>query len=189
MPQITQRICGICPVSHHLAASKACDAVARVQPTRTAQLLRELMHMGQTAQSHGMHFFHLAAPDLLFGFDSDPATRNVFRIIDENPQLALKAVNLRRFGQQIIERLGGKRVHTNFAVTGGVNAPLTEQDRKAIAAELKTMTQIGKEAVRIAKDGWNRTRKQRTALHPFLPTTWEWWIRRAACSSMTEKSA
>ena len=150
MPQITQRICGICPISHHLAASKACDAVARVEPTRTAKLLRELMHMGQTVQSHGMHFFHLAAPDLLFGFDSDPATRNVFRIIKENPKLALKAVNMRRYGQQIIEKLGGKRVHANFAVPGGVNAPLTEGDRKTMASELKAMTAIAQEAINIA---------------------------------------
>lgn len=152
MPQITQRICGICPISHHLAAAKTCDAVSRVLPTHTAALLRELMHMGQVVQSHGMHFFHLAAPDLLFGFDADPATRNVFRIIKENPALALKAVNLRRFGQQIIERLGGKRVHTNFAVAGGVNAPLTKENRKAIALEIKTMTEISQEAIIIAKD-------------------------------------
>ena len=77
MPQITQRICGICPVSHHLAAAKACDHVARVEPTLTAKLLRELMHMGQVVQSHGLHFFHLAAPDLLLGFDADPAERKI----------------------------------------------------------------------------------------------------------------
>ena len=132
MPQITQRICGICPVSHHLAAAKACDAVARVEPPRPANLLRELMHMGQIIQSHGMHFFHLAAPDLILGFDADPAERNVFGIVKANPELAIKAVNLRRYGQQIIERLGGgKRVHPNFAVPGGVNAPLSMQDRDA----------------------------------------------------------
>jgi len=129
MTQITQRICGICPVSHHLAAAKACDGVARTEPTRPAKLLRELMHMGQLVQSHGMHFFHLAAPDLVLGFDADPAERNVFGIIKADPQLALKAVNLRRFGQQIIEKLGGKRVHPNFAVPGGVNAPLPEGSR------------------------------------------------------------
>ncbi len=106
MPQITQRICGICPVSHHLAAAKACDAIERVEPPRPAKLLRELMHMGQMVQSHGMHFFYLAAPDLVLGFDADPAIRNVIGIIRANPELALKAVNLRRFGQQIIERLG-----------------------------------------------------------------------------------
>ncbi|MEN6622580.1 MAG: Ni/Fe hydrogenase subunit alpha [Smithella sp.] len=159
MTQISQRICGICPISHHLAAAKAGDAIARIEPTRPAKLLRELMHMGQLVQSHAMHFFHLAAPDLLFGFDADPATRNVFRIIRENPALALKAVNLRRSGQQIIERLGGKRIHANFTVIGGVNAPLSEENRKAIAAELPAMLDIGKEALNIAK-GWLEANKE-----------------------------
>ncbi|MFN2291044.1 MAG: Ni/Fe hydrogenase subunit alpha [Anaerolineae bacterium] len=152
MTQITQRICGICPVSHHLAAAKAADAVAGVKPPRPAALLRELLHMGQVVQSHGMHFFHLAAPDLIFGFDADPAQRNVFGIIEANPQLALKAVNLRRYGQQIIERLGGKRVHPNFAVAGGVNAPLSVTDREVMASERETMIGYVQEAIAIAKD-------------------------------------
>jgi NAD-reducing hydrogenase large subunit len=151
MTQITQRICGICPVSHHLASAKAGDAVAGVTPPRPAVLLRELLHMGQYVQSHSMHFFHLAAPDLVFGFDADPATRNVFGIVQANPQLALKAVNLRRFGQQIIERLGGKRVHPNLTVPGGVNGPLSSANRDAIAAELETMTGYALEAIAIAK--------------------------------------
>jgi NAD-reducing hydrogenase large subunit len=106
-----------------------------------------------------MHFFHLAAPDLLLGFDADPAERNVFGIIKANPELALKAVNLRRYGQQIIERLGGgKRVHPNLCVPGGVNAPLSIPDRDAIAAELDTMIEIGKVAVNIARS-WLESNK------------------------------
>ena len=73
MPLITERICGICPVSHHLASAKACDQIIGVEPPRPAKLLRELMHMGQIIQSHSMHFFELAGPDLLLGFDADPA--------------------------------------------------------------------------------------------------------------------
>ena len=145
--------------------------VAGVEPPRTAKLLRELMHMGQTVQSHGMHFFHLAAPDLLFGFDSDPATRNVFRIIKEDPELALKAVNLRRFGQQIIERLGGKRIHANFAVAGGVNAPLTKENRKSIASELKAMTAIAKDAISIAK-GWLEANKESADSFASFPSSY-----------------
>jgi NAD-reducing hydrogenase large subunit len=152
MAQITQRICGICPVSHHLAAAKAGDGVAGVKPPRPAVLLRELLHMGQLVQSHSMHFFHLAAPDLIFGFDADPSTRNVFGIVQANPELALKAVNLRRYGQQIIERLGGKRVHPNLAVPGGANAPLSGRDRDAIAAERETMVGYTLEAIAIAKN-------------------------------------
>lgn len=134
MPSITPRICGICPVSHHLAAAKACDDLANCPPPRPASLLRELMHMGQIIQSHGMHFFELAGPDLLLGFDHDPATRNVVGLIQVDPALALKAVNLRKFGQNIIHTLGGRRIHPNFAVTGGVNKALKVEDRDALLA-------------------------------------------------------
>jgi NAD-reducing hydrogenase large subunit len=171
MTQITQRICGICPVSHHLAAAKACDAVARVEPPRPAKLLRELMHMGQMVQSHGMHFFHLAAPDLLLGFDADPAERNVFGIVKANPALALKAVNLRRYGQQIIERLGGKRVHPNFTVAGGVNAALTPKDRQEIAAERETMVAIAAEAIGIMK-GWQEANRETASAFAAFPSAY-----------------
>ncbi len=170
MTQITQRICGICPVSHHLAAAKAGDGVARVEPPRPAKLLRELMHMGQCVQSHGMHFFHLAAPDLVLGFDADPAIRNVFGIIKADPALALKAVNLRRYGQQIIERLGTKRIHPNLAVPGGVNGPLSPKDRDQIGAELGDMVEIAKVAVGIGK-GWLEANRLRD-LPLSLPITW-----------------
>jgi NAD-reducing hydrogenase large subunit len=153
MTQITPRICGICPVSHHLASAKACDHVAGVEPTHTASLLRELMHMGQMIQSHSMHFFELAGPDLLLGFDADPAIRNVVGIIQANPDLALKAVRLRGFGQDIIKRLGGKRVHPVFAVPGGVNAPLSVKDRDAILGQIDEMTEVIKVGIAVGK-GW-----------------------------------
>ena len=111
MPLITERICGICPVSHHLASAKACDQIIGVEPPRPASLLRELMHMGQIIQSHSMHFFELAGPDLLLGFDADPAMRNVVGLYQANPELAVKAIKLRKFGQEIIATLGGRRVH------------------------------------------------------------------------------
>ncbi len=132
MPSITPRICGICPVSHHLASAKAGDALAGSPPPRPASLLRELMHMGQIIQSHGMHFFELAGPDLLLGFDADPAVRNVIGLIQVNPELAVKAVQLRKFGQNIIYVLGGRRIHPNFAVPGGVNKALKAEERDAI---------------------------------------------------------
>jgi NAD-reducing hydrogenase large subunit len=136
MPVITPRICGICPVSHHLAAAKACDDLYGCHPPRPAQLLRELMHMGQVIQSHGMHFFELAGPDLLLGFDADPAIRNVVGLIQANPDLALRAVRLRKFGQEIIHILGGRRIHPIFAVPGGVNKALTRSERDQILAGL-----------------------------------------------------
>jgi len=136
MPQITPRICGICPVSHHLASIKACDEIACTIPTPTASKLRELMHMGQMIQSHGMHFFELAGPDIILGFDADPATRNVVGLVEANPDLVLKAVKLRAFGQSIINVLGGRRVHPVFGVPGGVNGALALADRDSILKEI-----------------------------------------------------
>nr|MCU0564571.1 Ni/Fe hydrogenase subunit alpha [Desulfobacterales bacterium] len=153
MTHLTQRICGICPVSHHLASAKTCDVIAGAPPPRPALLLRELLHMAQFVQSHSMHFFYLAGPDLVLGFDADPAIRNVFGIIQADPQLALKAVGQRRYGQQIIERLGGKRVHPNFAVPGGVNAPLGARDREEIAAGVDPQIGVAMEGVRLLA-GW-----------------------------------
>jgi len=153
MPQITPRICGICPVSHHLSSAKACDRVVGVTPPRPAQLLRELMHMAQFIQSHSMHFFELAGPDLLLGFDADPAIRNVVGVIQANPEVAVKAVRLRGFGQDIIRKLGGKRIHPNHSIPGGVNAPLSLKDRDEILSQVDDMTDVVKIAMTIAK-GW-----------------------------------
>ena len=133
MPLITERICGICPVSHHLVSAKACDQIIGADPPRPAKLLRELMHMGQIIQSHSMHVFELGGPDLLLGFDCDPATRNVVGLYGANPELTVKAIQLRKFGQGIIARLGGRRIHPNFAVPGGVNSALASQDRDSAA--------------------------------------------------------
>jgi NAD-reducing hydrogenase large subunit len=152
MTNITPRICGICPVSHHLASAKACDELYGCPPPRPASLLRELMHMGQITQSHGMHFFELAGPDLLLGFDADPATRNVIGLIGANPGLALKAVNLRKFGQEIISTLGGRRVHPNFAIPGGVNKALSAAERDTILAGVDDAIATTKVGLQIMKD-------------------------------------
>lgn len=153
MPSITARICGICPVSHHLAAAKAGDDLIGAPPPRPANLLRELMHMGQIIQSHGMHFFELAGPDLLLGFDSSPETRNVVGLIQANPELALKAVNLRKFGQNIIYTLGGRRIHPNFAVPGGVNKALKIEERDNLLAEIDEALEALQTGLAIIK-GW-----------------------------------
>ncbi len=152
MPQITPRICGICPVSHHLAAAKACDGLAGAEPTRPASLLRELMHMGQVIQSHSMHFFELAGPDLLLGFDANPAIRNVAGIAQANPDLAVKAIKLRAFGQDIIKALSGRRIHSNFAVPGGVNSALTLEARDSILRSFDGMMDIVKLGLSLAKN-------------------------------------
>ena len=153
MPAITPRICGICPVSHHLASAKACDNLVGVKPPRPAHLLRSLMHMGQIVQSHSMHFFHLASPDLLFGFDADPAIRNVIGIIETNPELAIKAVKLRKWGQEIIRIVAGERIHATFAVPGGVNKALTVKERDELLAPVDEMISYMQLGLAVAK-GW-----------------------------------
>ncbi len=152
MPVLTPRICGICPVSHHLASVKACDAIAGVTPPRPANLLRELLHMGQYIQSHSLHFFHLASPDLLFGFDADPAIRNVAGLVEANPALALKAVALRKYGQEIIRRMSGRRIHMHWAVPGGVSTPLQPDDREWMLSQIDEMISYMQEGIALVRD-------------------------------------
>ncbi|MEA4811917.1 MAG: Ni/Fe hydrogenase subunit alpha [Anaerolineaceae bacterium] len=151
MQQITPRICGICPVSHHLAAAKAGDAALGCPPPKPASLLREVMHMGQIIQSHGMHFFELGGPDLLLGFDHDPATRNVVGLIHANPELTLKAVNLRKFGQNVIAELGERPIHPNFAVPGGVIRPINQNGRDRLKRQIPEQIQTIQLAIQIFK--------------------------------------
>src|SRR5690242_8108266 len=116
MPGITARICGICPVSHLLASARAGDAILAVRVPTAAEKLRRLMNLGQFVQSHALSFFHLSAPDFLLGWETPPEKRNVFGLVAANPELARAGIRLRQFGQEIIELLGGKKVHPAWAV-------------------------------------------------------------------------
>jgi NAD-reducing hydrogenase large subunit len=132
MPSLMARICGICPVSHLIASAKACDALLAVKIPPTADKLRRIFGMAQVVQSHALSLFHLSAPDLLLGMDADSAKSNLFGVLERDPQLARDGIALRKFGQQIIERLGGKRIHPAWVVPGGVSDPLSQQDRDDI---------------------------------------------------------
>ena len=132
MPALTGRTCGICPVSHLIASAKACDALLAVEIPPTAIKLRRIMNLAQLVQSHALSFFHLSSPDLLFGMDGDPLKRNIFGVVEAHPTLAKDGVMLRKFGQQIIEMLGGKRIHPAWIVPGGVSAPLEPQMRETM---------------------------------------------------------
>ncbi len=134
MPGITSRICGICPISHQLASAKACDAIMAVRLPSAAKLLRELIHCAQFFQSHALSFFYLSAPDFLLGMDSDPDTRNIFGLIEANPDLARSGIELRKFGLQVIETLAEERVHPSWIVPGGVKSPLSTAARDRILA-------------------------------------------------------
>jgi NAD-reducing hydrogenase large subunit len=148
VPVMVQRLCGICPVSHHLAASKALDMILGVKKlTPTAEKVRRLMHYGQILQSHALHFFHLSSPDLLFGFGSDVAQRNIVGVIAAQPEIAKKGVFLRKFGQEVIRMTAGKRVHGTGSVPGGVNKSLAADDRTALLKDVYQMVAWSREAV------------------------------------------
>jgi NAD-reducing hydrogenase large subunit len=133
MPVLVQRLCGICPVSHHLAAAKALDVIVGAGTgdglTPTAEKMRRLMHYGQMFQSHSLHFFHLASPDLIFGIDADPAIRNIIGVAMQNKELAVQGVMMRKYGQEIILATAGKKIHGTGAIPGGINKHLTPEER------------------------------------------------------------
>ncbi len=132
-PVLVQRLCGICPVSHHLAAAKAMDVIVGAGTgeglTPTGEKMRRLMHYGQMFQSHALHFFHLVSPDLLFGIDADPAIRNVIGVALKHKDLAVQGVMMRKFGQEIIRATAGKKIHGTGAVPGGINKNLSVEER------------------------------------------------------------
>ncbi len=136
MAGITARICGICPVSHLLASAKTGDKILAVKIPPAADKLRRIMNLAQIIQSHALSFFHLSSPDFLLGWDSDPATRNVFGLIAANPDLARAGIRLRQFGQTVIEKLGARKIHAAWAVPGGVRSPLSAESRQWIIDRL-----------------------------------------------------
>jgi len=153
IPVMVQRLCGICPVSHHLAAAKAMDKIVGVdQLTPTAEKMRRLMHYGQTLQSHALHFFHLSSPDLLMGFDADPEIRNVVGVARKFPELATQGVLLRKYGQELIKATAGKKIHGTGAIPGGINKNLSIAERDAFLKDIDQMLEWSQGALKVAKD-------------------------------------
>lgn len=152
VPVLVQRLCGICPVSHHLAAAKATDMlVGARQISPTAEKIRRLMHFGQVLQSHALHFFHLASPDLLFGYDDEVRHRNIIGIIEDYPELAKQGVLLRKYGQEVIRITSGKRVHGTGAIPGGVNKSLSQQERELLLKDIDQILSWAQSAVGLFK--------------------------------------
>jgi NAD-reducing hydrogenase large subunit len=151
MPSLTARICGICPVSHLVASAKACDAILAVRIPENAARLRRILNLAQMVQSHALSFFHLSAPDFLLGMDSDPATRNIFGVMEARPEIARDGIRLRQIGQQIIEWLAGKRIHPAWVVPGGVNETLSAERRDQILAVLPEAFAITERALDLFK--------------------------------------
>jgi NAD-reducing hydrogenase large subunit len=152
MPVAVQRLCGICPVSHHLCAAKAVDRIVGGEKlTPTAEKVRRLMHYGQFLQSHALHFFHLCSPDLLFGFDSDVANRNVLGVAARYPELAKKGILLRKYGQEVIRVTAGKRIHGTGAIPGGVNKNVNAAEREYLKKDIDQILAWSEESLAIAK--------------------------------------
>ncbi len=152
MPSITARICGICSISHSLASAKACDEILGIELTDTARSLRELLQAGEIIQSHSLHFFYLASPDLLFGLDADPQKRNILHLIDKHPDLARKGIGIRKFGQAIFERLSGARIHIDYAIPGGVSGSLSPKDRENLLKSAKDQVEVARTGLELARD-------------------------------------
>lgn len=153
IPVMVQRLCGICPVSHHLAAAKAMDQIVGVDKlTPVAEKMRRLMHYGQTLQSHALHFFHLASPDLLMGFDADPEIRNVIGVAKKFPELATQGVLLRKYGQEVIKATSGKKIHGTGAIPGGINKNLSIAERDEFLKDIDQMVEWSEGALKVAKE-------------------------------------
>ncbi|HOV87143.1 MAG TPA: Ni/Fe hydrogenase subunit alpha [Syntrophobacteraceae bacterium] len=167
MPGITMRICGICPVSHMLASAKACDNIQSAKVPPTAIKLRRLINHAQYVQSHALSFFHLSAPDLILGMESDPATRNVVGIIQANPELGRRAIRLRQFGQEIIRGVTGKSVHPSWATPGGVRDPLKTEQIEYIKKNLPEAFETVEIALNWLKDHSDRFEREKATYGDF----------------------
>lgn len=165
-PVLVQRLCGICPVSHHLAAAKAIDQLVGIDPedlAPAAHKLRKLMHYGQIFQSHALHFFYLASPDLLFGLDTPAHKRNVLAVAIENKELARKGILMRKFGQEIIKAIAGKKIHGAVAVPGGMVKSFEEDERAYFLngkdiPNIKKMIEWSQEILTLIKDYHSKNR-------------------------------
>jgi NAD-reducing hydrogenase large subunit len=153
MPSITARSCGICSVSHLVTSAKACDVIVGVTPPATAVMLRRLMHMGQIIQSHALNFFHLSFPDLLLGMDADPAERNIFGLIEKQPEVAMQGIKLRKLGQELIEKIAGRRIHSSdWIIPGGGKWPLTKQNADYLLSNLPEALDITLKTIKLFKN-------------------------------------
>jgi NAD-reducing hydrogenase large subunit len=160
MPAITARVCGICPVSHLVASAKAGDALLAVTIPPAAERLRRLMHLAQLVQSHALSFFHMSSPDLLLGYDAPPDERNIVGVIARHPDIARSGIRLRQYGQEIIETLGGKRIHPAWVVPGGVSSPLSSERRDRLLAGWPEALRAARAALEMFKGLLDRHREE-----------------------------
>jgi F420-non-reducing hydrogenase large subunit len=153
MPIITPRICGVCPVAHHFAATKALDAAYGVEPTETAKKLRELMYAGYFIYDHTLHFYFLGAPDFVVGPDAPPAERNIFGVLKKvGLDVGKEVIKHRAYGQKITEIIGGKATHPTCGLPGGISKGLNEEERLQIEEMARSSVEFAKFTLGIFND-------------------------------------
>lgn len=153
LPIITSRICGVCPVAHHLASTKALDAAFNVDPPSAARKLRELMYTGYMIYDHTLHFYFLGAPDFVVGPDALPAERNILGVIKKvGLDIAKEVIKHRAYGQRITAMIGGKATHPVCGLPGGISKPLNEEDRQEIERMAESSVQFAKFSLRLFDD-------------------------------------
>jgi len=153
MPQLTSRICGVCPVAHHYAAVKALDAAFGVQPTETARKLRELIYAGYIIYDHILHFYFLGGPDFVVGPDAPKEKRNILGVIEKvGVDTAKEVIKHRAYGQRITEILGGKPTHPVSGVPGGQTKALSEDGRKEIETMARSCVDFAKFSLQLFED-------------------------------------
>ncbi|QOY52913.1 Ni/Fe hydrogenase subunit alpha [Candidatus Sulfurimonas baltica] len=160
MPALTARICGICPVSHAISSVDACDNILAVRPPKAARSIRRVINLAQIIQSHALNFYHLSSPDFIYGFDAKPEDRNIFKLMQTHPDMAKDGIKLRAFGQKIIERLGGKRIHPTKIIPGGVSQKLEPEVRDQILKEIPEAMDIAKRALKYYTDNLHKFKRE-----------------------------
>jgi len=153
MPQITSRICGVCPVAHHFAATKALDAAFNVDPPSAAKKLRELMYMGYFIYDHTLHFYYLGGPDFVVGPDAPPAKRNVIGVIEKaGVEIGKEVIKHRAYGQRITAILGGKATHPVCGLPGGVSKGLNKDEVQDIKKMVDSCIEFAKFSLKLFDD-------------------------------------
>ena len=133
LPLLTNRICGVCPEAHHMAGAKAADAVYHVDIPRTAKMLRELLYMAFYCTDHTTHFYALGGPDFIMGPDAPVAERNILGVIHKvGLEVGGKVIQMRKYGHNVVEMIGGRKVHPCTSIPGGLTKGITEEQRKEI---------------------------------------------------------
>jgi len=153
MPQLTSRICGVCPVAHHMAGTKTLDAAFNVEPPSTAKKLRELMYCGYIIYDHTLHFFYLGGPDFVVGPEAPPEKRNILGVIEKaGLEVGKDVIKHRAYGQRITEIIGGKATHPVCGLPGGISKPLSEEDKQEIEKMATSCVEFAKLSLKLFHD-------------------------------------